>query len=147
MENDQDAVKLSDLMRKNLHYVLIIFSMIDEKGYREFLEKFLNPEYSFFDYRFEGFDPETGLYKEVVSKKLTGKNQQNNIKRYYRVAFDKLKEYKGIENRKTNNWNDKNVDAEIESLFELLKAKEVNKAKIQLENIFQKLADLAENNW
>jgi len=145
--NDKDAVKLSDLMRKNLHHILIVFSMIDEKGYGEFLEQFLNPEYSFFDYQFEGFNPESGQYKKVVSKKLTGKNQQNNINRYYRVAFDKLKEYKEIENRKTNIWDNKEVDAELQKLFLLLKAKKKKEAKSQLENIFKKLADLAENNW
>ena len=145
--SDKDAVKLSDLMRKNLHHILIVFSMIDEKGYGEFLEQFLNPEYSFFDYKFEGFIPETGKYKKVTSKKLTGKNQQNNIKRYYRVAFDKLQDYKEIENRKTNLWNSKEVDAELEKLFVLLKAKRKQEPKTQLENVFKKLADLAESNW
>lgn len=144
---DKDAVKLSDLMRKNLHHILIVFSMIDEKNYGEFLEQFLNPEYSFFDYQFEGFNPETGKYKKVVSKKLTGKNQQNNIKRYYRVAFDKLKEYKEIENRKTNIWNHKEVDNELEKLFVLLKAKKNKEPKAQLENVFKVLANIAESNW
>jgi Alw26I/Eco31I/Esp3I family type II restriction endonuclease len=132
---DADAKNLSDLMRKNLHHILIVFSMIDEKGYREFLEQFLNPEYSFFDYKFEGFNPETGLYINVVPKNRNGQNQQNNIKRYYRVAFDKLKEYKTIENRKTNIWKHKEVDNELEKLFVLLKAKKHKEAKVQLENI------------
>ncbi len=145
--NDKDAIKLSDLMRKNLHHILIVFSMIDEKGYGKFLEQFLNPEYSFFDYQFEGFNPETGKYKKVTSKKLTGKNQQNNIKRYYRVAFDKLKEYKEIENRKTNIWKHKEVDNELEKLFVLLKAKKNKEAKAQLENVFKVLANTAESNW
>lgn len=144
---DKDAVKLSDLMRRNLHHILIVFSMIDEKKHGEFLEQFLNPEYSFFDYKFEGFIPETGKYEKFISKKLTGKNQQNNIKRYYRVAFDKLKEYKEIENRKTNIWKSKEVDAELEKLFSLLKAKKNKEAKTQLENVFKKLADLADSNW
>lgn len=147
VKNDKDAVKLSDLMRKNLHHVLIVLSMIDEKGYGVFLEQFLNPEYSFFDFKFDGFNPETGQYKKVNSKKLIGKNQQNNIKRYYRVAFDKLQEYKTIENRKTNLWSHKEVDAELEKLFVLLKSKKNKEAKTQLENVFRKLADLAANNW
>ncbi len=147
VKNDKDAVKLSDLMRKNLHHVLIVLSMIDEKGYGVFLEQFLNPEYSFFDYKFEGFNPETGQYKKVNSKKLIGKNQQNNIKRYYRVAFDKLQEYKTIENRKTNLWSHKEVDVKLEKLFVLLKSKKNKEAKTQLENVFKKLADLAANNW
>jgi Alw26I/Eco31I/Esp3I family type II restriction endonuclease len=144
---DADAKNLSDLMRKNLHHILIVFSMIDEKGYREFLEQFLNPEYSFFDYKFEGFNPETGLYINVVPKNRNGQNQQNNIKRYYRVAFDKLKEYKTIENRKTNIWKHKEVDNELEKLFVLLKAKKHKEAKVQLENILIVLANNAESSW
>lgn len=145
--SDKDAVKLSDLMRKNLHHILIVFSMIDEKGYGYFLAQFLNAEYSFFDYKFEEFSPETGKYKKFTSKKLTGKNQQNNIKRYFRIAFDKLQEYKVIENRKTNLWKHKEVDTELEKLFVLLKAKKNKEAKTQLENVFKKLADLSESNW
>ncbi len=144
---DTDAVKLSDIMRKNLHHILIVFSMIDEKGYEEFLEQFLNPEYTFFDYKFEGFNPETGGYKKVISKKLIGKNQQNNIKRYYRVAFDKLQEYKEIENRKINIWSHKEVDNELEKLFVFLKAKKNKEAKAQLENTFKLLANIAESKW
>jgi RNase P protein component len=144
---DKDAIKLSDFMRKNLHYVLIVFSMIDELGYGEFLEQFLNPEYSFFDYKFEAFEEESGKYGNVVTKKLTGKNQQNNIKRYYRVAFEKLKDYKIIDNRKVNIWTSTEVDAELKTLFDLLKRKNIKEAKLHLENIFKIFADLAESNW
>ncbi len=147
VESDNDAVRLSDLMRKNLHYVLIVFSMIDELGYGEFLEQFLNAEYSLFDHKFEAFEEESGKFGKVVTKKLIGKNQQNNIKRYYRVAFEKLKEYKSIENRKVNIWESKEVDKELDALFGLLKAKKNKEAKIHLENVFIKLADLAEGNW
>ncbi|HVA98951.1 MAG TPA: hypothetical protein VNG53_08655 [Bacteroidia bacterium] len=147
VKNDKDAVKLSDLMRKNIHYILIVFSMIEEKGYSDFLEQFLNSEYSFFDYSFEGFDPKTGLYKSFKQVKRTGKNQQNNIKRYYRVAFEKLQEYKLIENRKVNKWKSNEVDVELEQLFSLLKANKTKEAKTQLEKTFKMLADLAESNW
>ncbi|MCF8364148.1 MAG: restriction endonuclease [Bacteroidales bacterium] len=147
VSNVIEAVKLSDLMRKNLHHVLIIFSMIEEKGFGEFLEQFLNPEYSFFDYKFEGFDPTTGTYKSVQQIKKTGKNQQNNIKRYYRISFDVLKEYKEKENRKNKIWNHKEVDTALEKMFELLKSRKNEDAKNQLEFVFQKLADLAESNW
>lgn len=148
VKTDADAIRLSDIMRKNLHYVLIVFSMIDEKGFREFLTKFLNPDYSYFDYKFEGFNPETGKYSQVISKRLTGQNQQNNINRYSRVAFEKLKEYRSIENRKINIWKNDTIQAELENLFALLnEANEVD-AKIQLDNIFGLLAVLlAKENW
>lgn len=52
VRNDDEAVKLSFLMRTNLHYVLTIFSMIEENGFRDFLMRFLNLNYSFYDYKF-----------------------------------------------------------------------------------------------
>ncbi len=147
VKNDTDAIKLSNLMRKNLHYVLIIFSMIDEKGYQKFLENFLNPEYSFFDFRFEGFDPKTGSYRNVITKKLDGKNQRNNIDRYYRVAFEKLQEYRDVENRKTNKWNNDEVDENIKKMLDALKSNQLVEAKKKLKNIFEILADSAEMEW
>lgn len=143
VKNDTDAVKLSDLMRKNMHHVLIIFSMIDEKGYADFLEQFLNPEFSFYDYTFKGFDPSTGKYAEVKSKKLTGKNQKNNVERYYRVAFDKLNEYRKVDNRKNNKWSDRSVDAKLDIMFDLLSQKKYDEAKIQLQEALKILADIA----
>lgn len=144
---NKDAVKLSDLMRKNLHHILIVFSMIDEKGFGKFLEQFLNPSYSFFDYKFEGFEPKTGLYEKAIAKKLDGKNQQNNIDRYYRIAFEKLQEYKTIENRKANLWSDKTIDIELEKLFQFLQTEKLKQAKPQLENVINKLAELNAKNW
>ena len=145
--NDKDAVKLSELMRRNMHYVLIIFSMIDEKGYSEFLEQFINSEYSFFDYTFHGFDPATGRFESYKQTKRTGKNQQNNIRRFYRVAFERLQEYKTIENRKVNKWVSPDIDIAVIDLLAFLKLKQNNNAKMQLQKIFIMLADIAENNW
>lgn len=147
VKDDKDAVKLSDLMRKNMHFILIVFSMIEEKGYAEFLEQFINIEYSFFDYSFEGFDPNTGRFTSYKQVKRTGKNQQNNVKRFYRVAFDRLKEYKTIENRKVNKWVSQNIDNEVSQLLTLLKSNQNVEAKIQLEKIFKMLAELGQNNW
>ena len=58
-----------------------------------------------------------------------------------------MKEYKEKENRKNKIWNNKEVDAALEKMFELLKAKKNKEAKTQLEKVFKKLADLAESNW
>ena len=141
IKNDKDAVKLSDLMRKNMHFILIVFSMIEERGYAKFLEQYLNPEYSFFDYQFSGLNPKTGGFKSSKQIKRTGKNQENNVKRYFRVAFEKLQEYKQIENRKVNIWNNTAIDTELAKLFVQLKANKNVQAKKQLEHIFCLLAD------
>ncbi len=147
VNSDQDAKKLSDLMRKNLHHVLIIFSMIKERGYDEFLQSFLNPEFSFFDYRFEGFDPETGTYKQVIQLPLKGKNQQNNIQRYYRVAFEVLEEYQSKENRRSVIWDNREVDEALANVFASLKSKQNTQAKKEIENVLILLAGLATKNW
>ena len=121
--------------------------MIDEAGYREFLETFLNPQYSFFDYSFEGFNPKTGTYKKAVSKNLTGKNQQNNIERYKRVAFEKLQEYKNVDNRKVKIWKSKEVDTLVEKVFAQLKKGDFKKAKLELDNTLLLLAEIARKSW
>lgn len=147
VKTDKDAVKLSDLMRKNLHYILTIFSIIDEAGYREFLEIFLNPQYSFFDYSFEDFNPKTGKYKKAIPKNLNGKNQQNNIERYKRVAFEKLQEYKNVDNRKNNIWKNKDVDSSLNKVLNQLAKGDYENAKLELDNTLLLLADIANKSW
>ncbi|VXC04624.1 conserved hypothetical protein [Flavobacterium sp. 9AF] len=144
---DEDALLLSSLMRKNLHHVLILLSIIYEKGHQKFLEGYLNPEYSFYDYKFEGFNPMTGEYKNVIRKEVTGKNQQNNVERYFRIAFDTLVEYMTKENRKGKIWNSEEIDKEIELILEPLASKKYDEAKDQLNKILSLLADLAASNW
>lgn len=144
---DTDALKLSGLMRKNLHHVLIIFSMINEKGHREFLEQFLNPDYSYFDYEFIGFNPETGDYDDFVSKKLEGQNQKNNAERYVRIAFESLDKYKNIYNRNTKIWESEAITDKVNQVLELLDAKENDEALVMLNQVFQDLAEIANANW
>jgi Alw26I/Eco31I/Esp3I family type II restriction endonuclease len=147
VHNDKDAIRLSDLMRKNLHHVLIIFSIIDDSGYRQFLEQFLNPQFSFFDYRFKGFNPITGTYTEVEQIKREGKNQENNTERYYRVSFDSLKEYKDKDNRKSKIWSDTIVDEKISHLKHFLSMNQKSEALVKLNDILNHLSLIAEFNW
>lgn len=147
VKNDTDALKLSGLMRKNLHHVLIIFSMINEKGHRVFLEQFLNPDYSYFDYEFIDFNRETGSYGKVVSKKLEGQNQKNNVARYYRIAFEKLVEYADKDNRKNKIWETKVITDKVKQVLEFLDAYKNDEAIALLHQIFQDLAEIANENW
>lgn len=144
---DKEAVKLSMLMRNNLHKILLTFSIISENGYNEFLIKLLNPDYSFYDYSFVGFNPKTGEYKEVKQKMLTGKNQQNNVQRYIRIAFESLDSYKEKDNRKQYAWDSEEVD---ECILYVLNSLEHKREKEALENLkatFKKLADIAAKKW
>jgi Alw26I/Eco31I/Esp3I family type II restriction endonuclease len=147
VNNDSDAIKLSALMRKNLHQVLIVFSIIYEHGFNEFLEQFLNPEYSYYDYEFEGFNPATGEYSNVISKKLEGKNQENNVNRYFRIAFEKLVEYADKDNRKNKIWESEEVTKKVTALIELLQKNKNDEAKELLHQIFLDLTNITKENW
>lgn len=147
VKDDLDAVKLSSLMRANLHHVLILFSIIKEKGFGEFLMRFLTPEYSYFDYEFIGFSPEKGTYDRVESKKLQGKNQRNNADRYVRIAFEKLDEYIDKQNRKNKIWRSNEVQFLVESVINALANEEYDLAEEILKRALESLSEIAENNW
>ena len=147
VSNDLDAIKLSSIMRANLHHVLIIFSMIKEKGCTDFLMRFLNPEYSYYDYEFIGFNPEDGSYKKVISKELNGKNQKNNADRYIRIAFGKLDEYMDKGNRKNKKWYAEDVDNKVKHVISELENNNLEWAEGYLKETFEILANEAENQW
>jgi len=143
VKTQDDALKLSKLMRTNLHHILILFSKISESGYDKFLSKYLHPEYSFVDYKFEGFHPLKGPEK-VLKKPLDSKNKEKNAKRYVRVAFESLEEYKNIENRNTKIWNSPKVDKLIVELLTELSKQNEAKAKKTLSDVLNQLAVEAE---
>jgi len=145
--NDAEAVKLSSIMRNNLHQILLVFSIISENGYNEFLMELLNPKYSFYDYKFKGFNLKTGEYKEVKTKELTGKNQQNNIDRYFRIAFESLENYKEKDNRKQYAWDNAEIDESISVILQKLANKDKDAAKNQLKVTLKKLSEVAVTRW
>lgn len=147
--NDYDARKLSDLMRKNLNYILQIFASLKYEGLDKVLIHFLNIDFSFFDYRFVGFDPRTGKYKKCVQKSLAGKNQQNNVERYTRIAFDELQNYISKENRKNKIWNSTVVDAQLVELITVLKSNSDDPSRYKgfFAPILKSLAQIAEESW
>ena len=145
VKNDRDAVKLSALMRTNLHWVLTIFSMIDEQGFRDFLMQFLNLDYSDFDYTFPDFTPNS--IGEIIKIAKKGKNQANNKERYIRVAFESLEEYKNKDNRKVSLWNNKAVDERLKKLFNLLENNNSDSAKSELHEILKLLVTDLTHNW
>lgn len=147
VSNDTEAVKLSSLMRNNLHQILLVFSIINENGYNDFLTELLNPQYSFYDYKFKGFNAETGEYKEVASKELTGKNQQNNVDRYVRIAFESLENYRDKDNRKQYAWDNAEIDDSINLVLQHLADGSKEIALSQLKVTFEKLAEIAVAKW
>jgi Alw26I/Eco31I/Esp3I family type II restriction endonuclease len=146
-QNDADALKLSKLMRENLHQVLTIFSIIDVAGFRPFLEGFLNEEYSYYDYKFKGFNPTDGTFTEVVKTEKRSKNQQNNVERYKRVAFESLEQYKNKDNRNTKFLITDLINDLIDFVLEFLEKDEKEFALDFLHEIFEVYATIFETKW
>lgn len=139
VKNDNDAKRISKLMRQNLHHALIAFSIISEKGHNDFLIRFLQPKYSYFDYRFKDFDPLKTKY-DYIEKPLNSKNKKKNEKRYLRIAFESLGEYRKKKNRIAKIWKSKAVDVLLEKTLICLSAGKFALAKRLLNDVFKQLA-------
>ncbi len=139
VETQNDALRLSKLMRANLHHILILFSKISEEGYDDFLEKYLHPEYSFMDYKFVNFRPLTGPEK-IIEKPWDSKNKKKNADRYIRIAFESLEEYKNIENRNTKIWHSDKVDKLVDKLLVELAGNNLEQAEEILNQTLKQLA-------
>ena len=142
VKTQYQALLLSSLMRRNLHHVLIILSIVSENGHDDFLRQYLHPEYSFKDYRFTGFDPLTGP-KKIIEEESNDANNKRNAERYIRISFDALKDYMLVENRNNKIWKSEKVDVLMAELQHLLKDSENELAKKKLAEILKQLADNA----
>lgn len=146
IKTEEDAWKLSRLMRANLHHILIILSKISEAGYNKFLLRYLHPEYSFYDYRFEDFNPLTGP-ERVIKKPLASKNKKKNADRYIRISFESLNDYINKENRNSKIWISREVDEIVSKLMNSLKQKDYLLSDKLLNTILQQLAGEAARSF
>lgn len=141
VKNDSDALKLSKLMRENMHHILSIFSYIAGKGYKKFLVKhFLHPEYANYSVKFDGFDPSTGYYKEMIKTAGNKKQYKNNAKRYIRISFESLLNYSAKTNRHLKKWQTKEIEEEINLVIANLKANNEQAALRNLQETFNLVA-------
>ncbi len=146
IQNNNDALKLGKLMRLTLHWVLTIFALIDDQGFREFLMQFLNLDHSNYDYKFPNFQPD-GTFSEIIKIEKKGKNQENNKERYVRIAFESLEEYKNKNNRRVAEWKNETITQNVEKIFVFLEQENNIKAKVKLHKILQVLAQELTQNW
>ena len=136
IKSDEDALKLSVVMRKHLHFVLTIFAIILENNGQDFLKSFLHPEYANFDYEFLEFDPTTGAFK-VREFVVQSKNTEKNANRYIRISMDSLIEYSTKENRRILEIENQNVSEMIDVILGQI----TNHKYSQAENTLRKLID------
>jgi Alw26I/Eco31I/Esp3I family type II restriction endonuclease len=137
--SDRDALVISKILRQNMHYVMCILSDIHTAGHRNFLESFLHPEYSNFEYEFTSFDVKTGKFQ---AKKIKV-NSLNTIKlsrRYIRISFESLGEYSKKMNRKSERWNDSHADRLLSQIILLLNSSKTDFAKNKLHELLAHLA-------
>ena len=142
IKTDSDALKLSKIMRRNMHQILLILSEISKQGYSKFLvTNFLHPEYAFYSVAFKDFDPKTGFYKEMIKTPGNKKQYANNAKRYVRISLESLKAYQKVKNRNTQTLVLKNVQEILAKVISLLKDKRTAEAKVSLYRACSKIAD------
>ena len=141
VKTDEGALFVSKLMRKNLHYILSIFSVISKAGYKDFLIKnFLHPEFAFYSIEFVGFNPTTGQYQKMIKHRGNKKQYRNNAERYIRISFDSLKNYENKKNRRVSRWNNKKIDFFLKKTLDLLSQHKEKKALVPLRILFRTLA-------
>ncbi len=145
VRNDIDAKKLSSVMVKCHQNVLKLFSIIYQRCGREYLLRFLHPEYSMYDYRFENFDP-LDLTKLVVREApLDSVNKRKNSERYVRIAFETLESFDEKDNRKTSFFHE-TLSSDINRLILSINNRQYNNADNQIRQVIAKLCDIIKRN-
>lgn len=147
IHNDADAKRLSTIMSRSHQSVLSLFSIIYDKTGKEFLMRYLHPEYSMYDIRFKNFDP-TDLSKlEVIRTVLDSKNKRKNQERYVRIAFESLDDFKNKDNRRTV-INLEPYDTHIDELVQIINARQFGKADKYLRSIIDTIGeDIINEVW
>lgn len=102
IKDDADAKFASLVMARCHQNVLNILALIHKQVGCDFLMRYLHPEYSLVDYRFEDVDIVHMERIKIISTPLESKNKRKNQERYIRIAFDSLEEFLSKTNRKTH---------------------------------------------
>ena len=127
-------------MRENMHFILSVFSIIADEGHQDFLiRNFLHPEYADFSITFDGFNPLTGYYKEMIKTEGNKRQYVNNARRYIRISFESLLSYQSKSNRNLK-LIDKDVNKKLEEVLNLLND---GNEPAALKKLYEILAQLA----
>ena len=139
INNDNDALRLSKILRKHMHRVLLVLHELKERGNDLFLKSLLNPEYAFYSIRVIDFNSLTGEYKKIEKTRGTLTQYSRNAERYMRIAFKSLEQYKIKDNRKLADINEIDLKKLVEETEATIKKFGNNKAKLVLQRGFGKL--------
>lgn len=147
-KTDEDAKRVSRVMRTNLHYVLTLLGIIAENGHGQFLvQNYLHPEYAFFSIDFKGFDPITGMYDEIVKREGTIRQYSRNAERYVRISLESLSQYLEKDNRKFPKEHLNEVHNIAEATITHLRSNNENGAIEEIRTSLKILAEWAESAY
>jgi|SRR3989339_298330 len=142
VKTTEDALALSKLMRRNMHYVLRILYLIHKAGFDSFLSKrFLHPEHAKFSISFENFNCKDGTFTKMIKIKGNKKQYDNSANRYIRKSLFYLEKYSDKTNRRTLDLIDAETDQGVNHILTLLKNKKEVEAKEYLIDVIEKIAD------
>lgn len=147
IKNEKDALNLSKAMRLNLHNVLSLLSIIKDRGHIKFLMKYLHPEYSFVDYRFQRFHPLRLNELKIIKNPLDSKNKRKNASRYIRISLDSLDEYQQKKNRRVREFESPEINENIKELLNFLNNHNYNEAYKKVDEVIELLSKEAINNF
>lgn len=139
INSDEDALKLSKILRKHLHRVLLVLNELKERGNESFLKFLLNPEYAFYSIKILGFNPLNGEYAKIEKTRGTIAQYSRNAERYIRIAFESLEQYKIKDNRKLADMSEVDLKRLVEETEEAIKKFGNKVAKLALERGLGKL--------
>ena len=139
ISNDVDAQKASSIMAKCHQNILNLLALIHKKAGKEFLMRYLHPEYSMVDYRFANFDLMHLDSIIVLSNPLDSANKRKNQERYVRVAFESLEEFLLKDNRKNYLLIDENSQ-ELTPILNAINNNSYEQADHELKDLIKKIS-------
>lgn len=143
--NDNDAFKLSKIMNACHKNVLYLFYLIYSATGKEFLMRYLHPEFAMFNHKVTKLDL-ANLSKSSISTSPTkSKNKQNMRSRYIRVAFDSLESVGQKKNRKIKIIVSKD-DPLVHKIITLINENKFEEADMQIRIMINKLSDSVINS-
>jgi hypothetical protein len=145
--NDKEAKLASSIMAKCHQNILYLFSLIYKATGTDFLSRYLHPEYSLYDYRFDNFDLSDLTKMIIIKNELDSKNKRNNQERYVRIAFESLEEFGNKGNRKVSFLiSEKTI--QLKKIIRTIKNGDFEEADNELNILIQKISHhLANTGW
>jgi Alw26I/Eco31I/Esp3I family type II restriction endonuclease len=139
ISNDIEAKKASSIMAKCHQNILNILAIIHQKTGKTFLMRYLHPEYSMMDYRFENFDLKHLDRMTILATPLDSKNKRKNQERYIRIAFESLEDFLAKQNRK-NYFLIGEESSELKPILAAIKIKDYDMADKRLKSLIEEIS-------